>query len=95
MRAPRRGRPRTYPQIRGTQPLVDVIKAPEWARPAVRQVFGRFLVCSSLELCDEVSRKHGLDAVTLDGDKAGRIPRSDAARATLPIPGTPGTRGFI
>lgn len=62
-------RPRTYPQIRGTQPLVDVIKAPEWARPAVRQVFGRFLVCSSLELCDEVSRKHGLDAVTLDGDK--------------------------
>ncbi|CAJ1333438.1 unnamed protein product [Effrenium voratum] len=27
------------------------------------------VVCSTLELCDEVSRKHGLDAITLEGDK--------------------------
>jgi len=62
-------RPRQYPMISGGKPLVDVINCPDWAVPAVQQVFGRTVVCSNLELCDEVSRKHGLDAITLDGDK--------------------------
>jgi len=62
-------RSRQYPQISGVKPLVDVIRCPEWAFPAVQQVFGRTVVCASLELCDEVSRKHGLDAITLEGDK--------------------------
>lgn len=62
-------RPRQYPKIQGVKPLVDVVSCPEWAVPAVHQVFGRTVVCSTLELCDEVSRKHGLDTITLDGDK--------------------------
>mmetsp|Transcript_38122 Transcript_38122/g.83033 ORF Transcript_38122/g.83033 Transcript_38122/m.83033 type:complete len:1198 (-) Transcript_38122:50-3643(-) len=62
-------KPRQYPKIPGVKPLVEVVDCTEWAAPAVRQVFGRTVVCQSLELCDEVSRKHGLDAITLDGDK--------------------------
>eukprot|EP00933_Yihiella_yeosuensis_P047583 TRINITY_DN4343_c1_g1_i5.p1 TRINITY_DN4343_c1_g1~~TRINITY_DN4343_c1_g1_i5.p1 ORF type:complete len:1129 (+),score=316.84 TRINITY_DN4343_c1_g1_i5:239-3625(+) len=58
-----------YPRLQGVRPLVDIIECPDWARGAVEQVFSRTVVCSSLELCDEVSRKHGLDAITLDGDK--------------------------
>lgn len=60
---------RQYPKIDGVTPLVDKIICPPWAAPAVHQVFGRTVVCKTLELCDEVSRKHGLDAITMDGDK--------------------------
>jgi len=62
-------KPRTYPTVAGMKPLVDVIECPDFIKPAVWQVFGRTVICSSLELCDEVSRLHGLDTITLDGDK--------------------------
>lgn len=62
-------KPRSYPKIQGVKPLVEVIKAPDIAVPAVHQVFGRVVVCQTLELCDEVSRKYGFDAITLEGDK--------------------------
>ncbi|CAE7193335.1 smc3 [Symbiodinium sp. CCMP2592] len=60
---------RTYPKLKGAKPLVDVIQCAERMYPAVQQVFGRTMVCSTLELCDEVSTKYGLDAITMDGDK--------------------------
>lgn len=63
------GRPRQYPRLQGVRPLVEIITCPQWAAPAVHQVFGKTVVCTNLELCDEVSRRHGLDAITLDGDK--------------------------
>eukprot|EP00913_Durusdinium_trenchii_P032979 g30874.t1 len=71
-------KPRQYPKINGIKPLVDVISCPKWAFPAVQQSI-RTVVCSTLELCDEVSRKFGLDAITLDGDKV-------SSRGTLPLP---------
>lgn len=58
-----------YPPIHGVKPLVEVVKCSDLARPAMHQVFGRTLVCSSLELCDEVSRKYGFDTITTEGDK--------------------------
>mmetsp|Transcript_117843 Transcript_117843/g.375676 ORF Transcript_117843/g.375676 Transcript_117843/m.375676 type:complete len:1202 (+) Transcript_117843:129-3734(+) len=58
-----------YPSISGVKPLVEVVKASEVARLAVQQIFGKTLVCQSLELCDEVSRKYGFDTITADGDK--------------------------
>mmetsp|Transcript_29038 Transcript_29038/g.66771 ORF Transcript_29038/g.66771 Transcript_29038/m.66771 type:complete len:1201 (-) Transcript_29038:82-3684(-) len=62
-------KPVKYPNTTGVKALVDVIDCPEAIRPAVSQVFGRTVVCSSLELCDEISRQYGLDTITLDGDK--------------------------
>jgi len=64
-----RHRPRQYPLIDGATPLVNVISCPDWAKSAVHQVFGNTIVCSTLELCEEVSKAHGLDTITLDGDK--------------------------
>jgi len=59
----------SYPTISGVKPLVQVVKCTEVAKRAVEQIFGRTLVCSSLELSDEVSRKYGFDTITADGDK--------------------------
>lgn len=58
-----------YPRVQGVTPLVDVITCPDWVKPAVDQVFGRTVICASLELCDEVSQNYGFDAITLEGDK--------------------------
>ena len=49
--------------------LVDVVRCPDWVKPAVQQVFGRAVVCRSMELCEEVSKRHGVNAVTVDGDR--------------------------
>jgi len=65
-------REQRHPQIEGVKPLVDVVKCPDWARPAVLQVFGRAVVCRTMELCEQVSRSHGVDAITLDGDRVSR-----------------------
>jgi len=64
-----RPKARDYPKIRGCKPLVELIECPDNVRPAVMQVFGRTMVCSNIELCDVVSHKHGLDAVTMEGDR--------------------------
>jgi len=64
-----RPRPREYPKIKGCTPLVDLIECPDEIRPAMLQVFGRTMVCNNIELCDTISHKHGLDAVTLEGDR--------------------------
>lgn len=61
-----------YPQMEGVKPLVDVVKCPEWVKPAVQQIFGRVVVCRTMELCEQVARCHGLDAITLDGDRVSR-----------------------
>lgn len=62
----------TWPQIEGVKPLVDVIRCPDWAKAAVQQVFGKAVVCRTMELCEEMARVHGIDAVTLDGDRVSR-----------------------
>ena len=62
-------RPRQYPSLPGVKPLVQVVTCSDVALSAVQQVFGKTLVCTTEEQCDEVSRKHSLDTITLDGDK--------------------------
>lgn len=62
-------RQREYPNISGARPMVGVIACPDWARPAVQQVFGKTVICATMELGDEISQMHGLDAITIDGDK--------------------------
>jgi len=62
----------SHPKMEGVKPLVEVVGCPDWARPAVQQVFGRAVVCRSMELCEEVARTYGIDAITLDGDRVSR-----------------------
>ncbi|CAE8715288.1 unnamed protein product [Polarella glacialis] len=61
-----------FPQMEGVKALVEVVKCPDWAKPAVQQVFGRAVVCRSMELCEEVVKRYGIDAITLDGDRVSR-----------------------
>ena len=65
-------RSHSFPALDGVKPLVDVVKCEDWVRPAVQQVFGKAVVCSSMELCEEVARNHGIDAISLDGDRVSR-----------------------
>lgn len=51
-------------------PLIKKMKYPEYAAAAIHHVFGRTIVCSSLQRGYELSRQHGLNAITLDGDRA-------------------------
>lgn len=61
-----------HPQIDGVKPLVDVVRCPDWVLPAVQQIFGKGVVCRSMELCEEISKAHGIDAITLEGDRVSR-----------------------
>jgi len=61
-----------FPEIDGVKPLVDVVSCADWVRPAVQQVFGRSVVCRNMELCEQVSRVHNIDAISLDGDRVSR-----------------------
>lgn len=49
-------------------PLISKISCQERFLPAVKQIFGRTLVTRTVEVGTEMSRRHGVDCVTLDGD---------------------------
>lgn len=53
-------------------PLVSKITADDHIRPAVAQVFGRTLVTRSVAVAAEMSREHGADCVTLEGDQVNK-----------------------
>ena len=41
--------------------------------PARHPLLGQVcMVCRTMELCEEVARRHGMDAITLDGDRVSR-----------------------
>eukprot|EP00927_Polykrikos_kofoidii_P004096 TRINITY_DN11627_c1_g3_i1.p1 TRINITY_DN11627_c1_g3~~TRINITY_DN11627_c1_g3_i1.p1 ORF type:complete len:1218 (-),score=270.49 TRINITY_DN11627_c1_g3_i1:296-3949(-) len=61
-----------YPKLEGVKALVDVIRCPDWARPALCQVFGKAVACRTMELCEQVARTHGFDTITLEGDRVSR-----------------------
>jgi structural maintenance of chromosome 3 (chondroitin sulfate proteoglycan 6) len=52
--------------------LNDAIDFDEAVRPAMVHVFGRTVICASLEQATTVGATHHLDCVTLDGDRVDR-----------------------
>lgn len=63
----------TYPdgQVHKCIPLIKKIKyTNKKLEPAMKHVFGRALVCSSLANGAELARLYNLNAITLDGDRA-------------------------
>ncbi|GAA5861222.1 hypothetical protein JCM3774_002232 [Rhodotorula dairenensis] len=61
-----------YPKTNEAVPMINKLKFSEQFRPAFKQVFGRTVVCSTLEIAGAYTRSHGLNAITLDGDKYDR-----------------------
>ncbi|BGP07249.1 Structural maintenance of chromosomes protein 3 [Rhodotorula toruloides] len=61
-----------YPKSNEAIPMINKLKFSEDFRPAFKQVFGRTIICQTLEIAGAYTRSHGLNAITLDGDKYDR-----------------------
>lgn len=58
-----------------TQDALLMVKKLQFERalaPAMQQIFGRSIICPNLEIAAAYVRSHGVNAVTLDGDKVER-----------------------
>lgn len=53
-------------------PLINKISSDPMFMPAVRQVFGRTLVTRTVRVATELSKKHGVDCITLEGDQVNK-----------------------
>lgn len=65
--------PVTFPELEGHEfiPLIKKIKYnEEEVGKAIRQVFGKAIVCGNLQKGSELARLYNLNAITLDGDRA-------------------------
>ncbi|GAA5994281.1 cohesin subunit SMC3 [Rhodotorula paludigena] len=61
-----------YPRTNEAIPMINKLKFAEQFRPAFKHVFGRTIICQTLEIAGAYTRSHGLNAITLDGDKYDR-----------------------
>ncbi|KAI9097065.1 putative chromosome segregation protein SudA [Phlyctochytrium arcticum] len=62
-----------YPtDTRAATVMVQKLQFDPKYKPAFDQVFGKAIICPSLKVASEFARSHGLNAVTLDGDRADR-----------------------
>lgn len=62
-------KPQQYPDTDDAIPLISRLKFLPEVRPAIEQVFGKTIVCLNLETGAQYSHAHGLNAITLSGDK--------------------------
>lgn len=53
-------------------PLVSKVSSDPRFTPAVHQVFGRTLVTRTVNIATDLSRQHGVDCVTLEGDQVNK-----------------------
>ncbi|CAO1622613.1 unnamed protein product [Parajaminaea phylloscopi] len=58
-----------YPSGSEAIPLINKLRFDQQFAPAMRQVFGKMIVCPDLEIAGAYVRSHGLNAITLEGDK--------------------------
>jgi len=60
------------PNSQDAEPLVDKLKFDRRHEKAFQQVFGKTCVCRDLNIAAAYVRSHGINAITLDGDKVDR-----------------------
>lgn len=58
-----------YPEAEDAIPLIEKLEFSADVEPAIKQVFGKTLVCLNLETGAQYSHSFGLNAITLNGDK--------------------------
>lgn len=64
--------PVNYPKADDAVPLISKIRFDRKYALAFEQVFGRTVVCPDLSIAATYTRSHGLNAITLDGDRVDR-----------------------
>lgn len=63
-------REQTYPKTTTAQPITDILEFDHTRfEKAFQQVFGKTLLCSSLESGSSIAKTHNVSCVTLDGDQ--------------------------
>ena len=67
-----KNREHNYPPKDQAIPMINKLKFDKKFFNAFNQVFGKAIICPSLEIGSNFARSHNLTAVTLDGDRADR-----------------------
>ncbi|KAJ3415254.1 Structural maintenance of chromosomes protein 3 [Chytridiales sp. JEL 0842] len=62
----------TYPATEDAMPMIKKLRFDNRYKKAFMQVFGKAVICPTLEIAAQYARQNGLNAVTLDGDRADR-----------------------
>ncbi|KAF9290026.1 Structural maintenance of chromosomes protein 3 [Mortierella alpina] len=62
----------TYPEANDAIPMIKKLTFDPKYTKAFQQVFGRALICRTLEIAATYSRSYSLDGITLDGDRIDR-----------------------
>eukprot|EP01127_Copromyxa_protea_P019957 TRINITY_DN6581_c0_g1_i2.p1 TRINITY_DN6581_c0_g1~~TRINITY_DN6581_c0_g1_i2.p1 ORF type:complete len:642 (-),score=188.91 TRINITY_DN6581_c0_g1_i2:1326-3023(-) len=62
----------TYPRTETTLPIIDRLKFKSMFRKAFLHIFGRTLLCSSIEEAAGIAKAHNLDCITIEGDQINR-----------------------
>ena len=61
-----------YPSGQDAIPLIEKLQFDPAHRPALEQVFGKTCVCRDLTIAAAYVKSHGINTITLDGDKVDR-----------------------
>jgi structural maintenance of chromosome 3 (chondroitin sulfate proteoglycan 6) len=61
-----------FPQAPDALPLLDRLQFDPLHRRAFEQVFGKTAVCENLQVAAAYVRSHGINTITLEGDKVDR-----------------------
>ncbi|KAK4055631.1 Structural maintenance of chromosomes protein 3 [Microbotryomycetes sp. JL201] len=61
-----------FPTAGDAIPLMKKLRYDPKFKPALKQVFGKVIVCQTLEVAGAYTRSHGLTSITLEGDKYDR-----------------------
>eukprot|EP00004_Rigifila_ramosa_P023938 TRINITY_DN6817_c0_g1_i1.p1 TRINITY_DN6817_c0_g1~~TRINITY_DN6817_c0_g1_i1.p1 ORF type:complete len:1266 (-),score=403.87 TRINITY_DN6817_c0_g1_i1:64-3414(-) len=67
-----RVKPVELPHSIDAVPLIDNIKFKPMFQKAFQHVFGKTLLCRSLEIASQLAKTHDINCITLDGDQANR-----------------------
>lgn len=65
-------KPSSLPTSNDAEPLLSKLSYSPTHEKALMQVFGKTCVCRDLSIAAEYVRSHGINAITLDGDKVDR-----------------------
>ncbi|GAA5860544.1 hypothetical protein JCM8547_000336 [Rhodosporidiobolus lusitaniae] len=61
-----------YPKTNEAIPMINKLKFNAAYTPAFKQVFGKTIICQTLEIAGAYTRSHNLNSITLEGDKYDR-----------------------
>ncbi|KAL3314761.1 Structural maintenance of chromosomes protein 3 [Cichlidogyrus casuarinus] len=61
-----------YPETNDAIPMISRLKFDEKFRDVMIHVFGRTLICRSIEIATQLARTQNFDCITLDGDQVSR-----------------------